>query len=94
MVNASDCGSRGRGFEPHSGQTALCPLARHINTPKLVVIPRKRWLRPNMTEKSFTGTLRINQPTNQQVMMGARWPSGRASDFGARSWGFDSHSCR
>ena len=25
MVNASDSGSRGRGFEPHSGQTVLCP---------------------------------------------------------------------
>ena len=26
-----------------------------------VLVPRKRWLRPNMTEKLFTGTLRINQ---------------------------------
>ena len=25
LVNASDSGSRGRGFEPHSGQTVLCP---------------------------------------------------------------------
>ena len=25
VVNASDFGSRGRGFEPHSGQTVLCP---------------------------------------------------------------------
>ena len=24
VVNASDSGSRGRGFEPHSGQTVLC----------------------------------------------------------------------
>ena len=32
---------------------------------KVLVIPRKRWLRPNMTEKLFIGTLRINQPTNQ-----------------------------
>ena len=30
---------------------------------KVLVIPRKRWLRPNMTENLFTGTLRINQPT-------------------------------
>ena len=28
---------------------------------KLLVIPRKWWLRPNMTEKLFTGTLRINK---------------------------------
>ena len=25
VVNVSDSGSRGRGFEPHSGQTVLCP---------------------------------------------------------------------
>ena len=25
VVNASDSGSRGRGFEPHLGQTVLCP---------------------------------------------------------------------
>ena len=25
VVNASDSGSRDRGFEPHSGQTVLCP---------------------------------------------------------------------
>ena len=25
VVNASDSGSRGREFEPHSGQTVLCP---------------------------------------------------------------------
>ena len=36
-----------------------------IYSPKLPVIPRKRWLRPNMTEKLFTGTLKINQQTNQ-----------------------------
>ena len=24
-VNALNSGSRGRGFEPHSGQTVLCP---------------------------------------------------------------------
>ena len=24
VVNAADSGSRGRGFEPHSGQTVLC----------------------------------------------------------------------
>ena len=64
MVNASDSGSRGRGFESHTGQTVLCPLARRIYFPKVLVIPRKRWLCPNMTEKLFTGTLRINQSSN------------------------------
>ena len=43
-----------------------CVLEQGTFTPqKVLVIPRKRWLRPSMTEKLFTGTLRINQPTNQ-----------------------------
>ena len=40
-----------------------CVLEQGTFTPqKVLVIPRKRWLRPNMTEKLFTGTIRINQP--------------------------------
>ena len=63
MVNTSDSGSKGRGFEPHSGKQC-CVLEQGTFTPqKVLVIPRKQWLRPNMTEKVFTGTLRINQPT-------------------------------
>ena len=43
-----------------------CVLVQGIFTPqKVLVILRKRWLRPNMTEKLFTGTLRINQSINQ-----------------------------
>ena len=46
-----------------------CVLEQCTFTPqKVLVIPRKRWLRPNMTEKLFTGTLRINQPTNLLVL--------------------------
>ena len=42
-----------------------CVLEQGTFTPqKVLVIPRKRWLRPNMTEKLFTGMLRINHPTN------------------------------
>ena len=45
-----------------------CVLEQGKFTPqKVLVIPRKRWLRPNMTEKLFTGALRINQPTNQNL---------------------------
>ena len=29
--------------------------------PKVLVIPRKRWLSPNMTEKLFTGALSVKQ---------------------------------
>ena len=35
--------------------------ARDIYSPKVLVIPRNRWLRLNMTEKLFTGTLNKNQ---------------------------------
>ena len=47
-----------------------CVLEQGTFTPqKVLVIPSKRWLRPNMTEKLFTGTLRINQPTNQRYLL-------------------------
>ena len=64
VVNASDSGSRGRDSSP-SRVKPCCVLEQGTFTPqKVLVIPRKQWLRPNMTEKLFSGTLRINQPTN------------------------------
>ena len=52
-------GSRGQGFEPPLGSPCFV-LEQDIFTPqKVLVIPRKRWLRPNMTEKLFTRTLSI-----------------------------------
>ena len=45
-----------------------CVLEQGIFTPqKVLVIPNKWWLRPNMTENLFTVTLRINQPTNLSI---------------------------
>ena len=71
MVNASDSGSRGRGSSP-TRVKPCCVLEQGTFTPqKVLVIARKWWLRPNMTEKLFTGTLRINQPTNQPPLV---WP--------------------
>ena len=35
-------------------------------SPKVLVIPRNRWLRLNMTEKLFTGTLNHNQNKNKK----------------------------
>ena len=64
MVNTSDSGSRGRGFEPHSGCRVVF-LSKTYLPPKVLAIPRKWWLRPNMTEKLFTGTLRIKPNQNQ-----------------------------
>ena len=52
VVRASDSGARGRGFDPHSGRRVVS-----LTPQKVLVIPRKRWLRPDMTEKLFTGML-------------------------------------
>ena len=60
VVRASDSGSG----DPGSilGRVGvLFPLARDIYSPKVLVIPRNRWLRLNMTEKLFTGALNHNQ---------------------------------
>ena len=64
MVRASDSGSG----DPGSilGRVGvLFPWARDIYSPKVLVIPRNRWLRLNMTEKLFTGTLNKNQNKKQ-----------------------------
>ena len=49
MVSASDSGARGRGFDTY------------LHSTKVLVIPMKRWLRPDMTDKLFTGTLSNNE---------------------------------
>ena len=36
-----------------------------LYSPKVLVIPRKRWLHPDMTEKLLTGRLNLN--TNKQT---------------------------
>ena len=65
VVRASDSGSG----DPGSilGRVGvLFPRARDIYSPKVLVIPRNRWLRLNMTEKLFTGTLNKNQNKNKK----------------------------
>ena len=45
-----------------------CFLEQETFTPqKVLVIPRNRWLRLNMTEKLFTGTLNHNQNKNKKT---------------------------
>ena len=44
----------------------LCPWARHFTPQKHWLLPRKRWLRPDMTEKLLTGRLSLN--TNKQTI--------------------------
>ena len=44
-------------------------LSKDTFTPrKVLVIPRKRWLHPDMTEKLFTGTLSPNRPCFKGVI--------------------------
>ena len=61
-----DSGARGRGFDPHSGRCVVSLSKIHL-PPKVLVIPRKRWLRPDMTEKLFTGMLSKNE-TKQKLL--------------------------
>ena len=35
-------------------------LSKTLYSPKVLLLPRKRWLRPDLTEKLLTGTLRLN----------------------------------
>ena len=50
---ASDSGARGRGFDPHSGCRVVSLSKIHLPSIK---VPRKRWLRPDMTEQLLTRT--------------------------------------
>ena len=77
-----DSGSRGRGFEPHSDRRVVS-LSKTYLPPKVLVIPRKRWLRPNMTETLFTGTLSIKP--NQKHFYKSAQSRGTAYD------GFSGH---
>ena len=48
------------GFDSYLRRVVF--LSKNTFTPrKVLVIPRKRWLRPDMTEKLFTGTLSLNK---------------------------------
>ena len=55
VVRASDSGARVRGFDPHSGRRVVSLSMIHLPPKKVLVIPRKQWLRPDMTEKLLTG---------------------------------------
>ena len=44
------------GFDPHSGRRLVSLSKIHLPPKKVLVIPRKQWLHPDMTEKLLTGT--------------------------------------
>ena len=41
-------------------------LSKTLYSQKELIIPRKQWLRPDMTENLLTGTLSLN--TNKQII--------------------------
>ena len=61
----SDSGARGRRFDPHSGCRVVSLSKIHLPPKKVLVISRKRWLRPDMTEKLLMGRKASTQ-TNKQ----------------------------
>ena len=50
MVRASNSGARGRRFDRHPSGRVVSLSKIHLLPQKVLVIPRKRWLRPDMTE--------------------------------------------
>ena len=72
----SDSESRGPGF-------VLCPRARHIKLPTILVKPRKCWLHPDMTEKLLTRMLSLNANTVNWADPGFLKGSDSASGTGS-----------
>ena len=65
MVRASDSGSGDPGSILGRVGVFVSLSKRHLLPKKVLVIPRNRWLRLNMTEKLFTGTLNHNKNKNK-----------------------------
>ena len=61
MVRASDSGSGDPGSILGRVGVFVSLSKRHLLPQKVLVIPRNRWLRLNMTEKLFTVTLNHNK---------------------------------
>ena len=77
MVRASDSGSGDPGSILGRVGVFVSLSKRHLLPKKVLVIPRNRWLRLNMTEKLFTGTLNHNKNKNKKqklsVCIGGLW---------------------
>ena len=70
---ASGSGARGQRFKIYL--RLVVSLSKTLYTPKVLVIPRKGWLRPDITEKLLkfpTFTLRFN---NFYSMFGGKFPA-------------------
>ena len=60
---ASDSGARRQGLETYLRR--VVSLSKILYSPKVPVIHRKRWLRPDMTGKLLTGTLSQHKQTDE-----------------------------
>ena len=60
-VRASDSGQRGQGFKTYLHRVVSLTLSETLYSPKVMIITRKQWLRPDITEKLLTGTLTSTQ---------------------------------
>ena len=83
---ASDSGGRAQGFDIYIHR--VVSLSKDTFTSrKILVIPRKRWLHPDMTDKLFTGTLSLNKknkPSYTQVSKATnqyKYNNGNTSSF-------------
>ena len=72
MVRASDSGSGDPGSILGRVGVFVSLSKRHLLPKKVLVIPRNRWLRLNLTEKLFTGTLNHNQNKNKKTLENVR----------------------
>ena len=63
-VRASDSAAIRRGFETYLRR--VVSLSKTLYSPKVLVIPRKRWLRPDITKKVLTETLNLD--TSKQTL--------------------------
>ena len=66
VVNTSDSGSRDRRVV--SLIKTYLPPPPPKKKKKVLVIPRKRWLRPSMTEKLFNGALNIKPKKERKFL--------------------------
>ena len=53
-----DSGARNQGFETHL--RSVVSLSKTLYSQKVLVIPRKQWLRPDVSEKLLTRRLSLN----------------------------------
>ena len=67
---ASDSEARGREFETYLRR--VVPLSKTLNSPKVLVIHRRWWFHPDMTEKLMTWTLSLNTNKTKPSLQSAK----------------------